>query len=283
MTEAAHNLPPDALSRVRAFYPSLSPAEQKVADFVLADHGKVIQSKMADLAGRAGVSEATIVRFCRSVGYSGFVDLKMALLLAYRGSPRFVYDSVEVGDPPKVIANKVFGGAIQALEDTLAVLDVRQFELALGLILQARRILIVGVGTSAPIANELFNRLFRLRLTCQVQTDAYLQIMQAALLSRDDALVAISQTGASDPPVTTAAVARGKGCPVISITGDATSRLGQLSDVLLLSVSRETRLEKISSRIAQQAIIQALYTALAMQSVEAANEAEQTIWEALIR
>ena len=283
MTENARDLPSDALSRVRAAYPSLSPTEQRVADFVLADHGNVIRMTLADLASRTGVSEATIMRYCRSVGYAGFVDFKMALLLAFKGSPRFVYENVEVGDTPQVIANKVFGGAIQALEDTLAVLDIEQFEHALALLGQAQRILVVGVGTSSPMANELFNRLFRLRLDCQVQTDSYLQVMQAALLTSRDALVAISQAGQSDPPITTASVARKNRCPVISITGDATSALGRLSDVILLSVSKEARLEKTTSRIAQHAIIQALYAALAMRSVEDANEAEQTIWQALIR
>lgn len=282
MIETAQALPSDALSRVRAFYPSISPSEQKVADYILANHDKVIRMTLAEVADRTNVSEATVVRFCRSVDYNGFVDLKMALLLAFKGSPQFLYENVEVGDSTQVIVRKVFGGAIQALEDTLALLDINQFEQALSLLEKAEHILIVAVGTSAPMANELFNRLFRLRLNCQVQTDSYLQMMQSGLLTERDVLVVVSLAGQSTPPIHTATVAREKHCPVITITGDATSDMGKLSDVILLSVSKEVRLEKTASRIAQLGVVQALYIALTMRSVEKAGEAEHAIWQALI-
>lgn len=282
MIETTHVFTSEALSRIRAFYPSISPSEQKVADYVLTCYDKVIRMTLAEVADRTTVSEASVVRFCRSVGYGGFVELKMALLLAFKGSPQFDYEKVEIGDSSQVIVRKVFGGAIQTLEDTLALLDIEQFEHTLILLEKAEHILIVGVGTSASMANELFNRLFRLRLNCHVQTDSYLQVMQAALLTERDVLVVISQGGQSMSPIRSATIARKNQCPVISITGDATSDVGKLSNVILLSVSKEVRLEKTASRIAQLTIIQALYIAMTMRSFENARETEQIIWQALI-
>jgi len=273
----------DVLSHLRGYYPSLSPAEKKVADFTLENFESVIRMTLAEVAQQSGVSDATAVRFCRSLGYRGFLDFKIALTLAIPSSPRLIHDDIEEDDAPHVIAYKVLRGSIQALEDTLAVLDAEAFERALTLLAEAEHILIVGVGTSGPMAHELFNRLFRLRLHCQVQTDSYLQVMQAVLLTERDVLVVISQTGDSGDPIRTAAETRACHCPVICITGNVLSPLSELADIVLLSVSHETRPETISSRVAQHALIQAIYVGLAMRSVEATNEAERAIWDALMR
>jgi len=174
-------------------------------------------------------------------------------------------------------------GSQQTLGDTLAILDEEAFQKALLLLSQARSILIAGVGTSGPIAHEMYNRLFRLGLNCQVQTDSYLQVMQVSLLTPQDVLVVISQTGGSYDPRRTAAEAKHAGVPVVCITGNTLSPITAYADVVLLSVSQESMPETISSRIAQYALIHALYICLAMNSMDRAIENEQTIWKALMR
>lgn len=281
MSDTDQSITVDALSRLRAFYSSLKPRERKVADFVLNNPSRVIRMTLADLAIQTGISEATIIRFSRSLGYPGYLDFKMALLVATHNSPLLIYDSIQESDTPQVIASSVFHSAKQSLEDTLAVIDFITFEQIIRMLCQAEHILIVGVGTSSPMVNELFNRLFRLRMNVQAQTDSYLQVMQASLLTPKDLLFVISQWGESLPPINSATVASKNGCPVVSIVGNTTSKIARLSDAFLLSVSNETSLEKTSSRIAQHAIIQALYVCLGIRSLEITNQAEQEIWRAL--
>jgi DNA-binding MurR/RpiR family transcriptional regulator len=132
------------------------------------------------------------------------------------------------------------------------------------------------------MAHEMFNRLFRLGIKAQVQTDSYLQVMQASLLTPRDVLVVISQTGDSADPRLTAMTARKNGVPVICITGSAVSPLVEHADVVLLSVSQESMAETLSSRIAQYALIHALYVCLALRSLDHAMENEQTIWRAMM-
>lgn len=273
----------DVLSRLRAHYPSLSPSEKKVADFILNSFESVLRMTLAELAQNSGVSDATAVRFYRSIGYDSFLALKLALSRAIPDSPRLVHDGIEDGDSPYMMASKVLQDCVQAINDTVAVLDNERFTQALDLLRRAQRILIAGVGTSGPMAQELYNRLFRLRLNCQVQTDGPLLLMQAALLTEHDALVVISQSGESQYSNRAAAEARLHGCPVICITGNALSQLAMRADVVLLSVAHEVRPETITSRVAQHALIQALYVVLAMQSVKETNEAERKIWDALTR
>lgn len=273
----------DALARMRGIYPSLPPSERKVVDFILANVEDAIRMTLAELAQRSSVSDASVVRLCRSLGYNNFLELKIALTRSINDSPRLIYDDVQQGDPSPMIARKVLRTAVEAVQDTLQMLDDIAFERAVQLIHHAERILIVGVGSSGPLAQELYNRLIRMRMNCHVHTDIYLQVVEAALLTERDVVVAISQNGTSLGPVRTATEAKMKGAKIVTITGNPSSPLTALSDAVLLTVSHETRLETIDSRVAQHALIQALYVALAMQMISAANESERLIWEALLR
>lgn len=273
----------DTLARLRMFFPTLSPAESKVGQYVLENSDKVIRMTLAEIARHAGVSDATAVRFCRSLGYEGWLEFKIALVQALPNSPRLIHNGFSETDSPGALARKVLLGSKQALDDTLAMFDENGFNEALRLLAQAKTIMIAGVGTSGPMAHEMYNRFIRLGLNCQVQTDSYLQIMQVALLTPQDVLVVISQTGDSQDPRRTAAEAKQAGVPVICITGNMLSPITSYADVVLLSISQESMPETISSRIAQYALIHALYVCLAMDSMDQAIENERTIWNALMR
>jgi len=272
----------DVLSKARGFYSSLSSSEKKVADFVLENYQETIRMTLADVAQESGVSDATVLRFCRSIGYRRWLEFKIDLTQTLPNLPEQILDEVLEGDSPGKIAKKVFNSSIQALTDTIAVLDEPSYKQALELITAADRILIIGVGTSGPIANEMHNRFLRLGLNCHVQTDSYIQVMESALLTVKDLVIAISQTGDSEDPLRTTALAKSNGCSVIVITGNTGSKLTDFADVVLLSVSHETRVETIASRVAQYAIIHALYVGLAMQDVPSTVNKEKLIWEAMM-
>ncbi len=271
-----------ALIRIRSLYNSLSPSEQKVADYVLAHPHEVLQMPIALLAKDAGVSDPTVIRFCRSLGYRGYLEFKIALARDTASPVRLIQASVDEEDDPRTIANKVFSAGIQALQDTLSILDEHAFAAAVDALGKARKVLIIGVGTSGPIAHMMYNRLLRIGINCLVETDSYLQLMQASLLSSDDVVVAISQTGSSIDPVLTLKEARKQGATTIAICGNAAAPLTMEADIVLISVSRELRPEAVASRIAQIAIIEALYVTLAMQDVERTAENERRIWDAVV-
>jgi RpiR family transcriptional regulator, carbohydrate utilization regulator len=281
MTDTSSTI--DSLARMRAAYPSLPPSERKVVTFLLANFEEVIRMTLAELAQRSGVSDATVVRLCRSLGFNNFLELKIALTRSVDDTTRLIHDDVHEGDTSATIARKVLQTAIQAVQDTLQVLEDEAFNQAVDILHNADRIIIAGVGTSGPLAHELYNRLIRLHMNCHVHTDIYLQVIEAALCTEKDAVVVISQNGSTIGPIRTAAEARRKGAKVICITGNAVSELSEYADVIILSVSHETRIETIDSRVVQHALLQALYVALAMRMMSAANESERLIWEALLR
>ena len=269
------------LSRINSFYDKLSPSERRVADYVREHPEQVIHMPLAKLAQQAGVSDPSVLRFCRAIGYRGYLDFKVALTQDLASPVQFIHETVDPSDGPREIAQKVFAAANRALLETLQGLDTAGIERVVDLIDGAKRTLIIGVGTSAPVAQTFYNRLFRLGLPVWIQTDSYLQLMHAALLGPGDVVVGISQTGASIDPVLTLEEARKHGAATVAITGSLSSPITQQADVTLYSSYHELRPEAASSRIAQMAIVETIYVALSMRRLETADADERRIWEAL--
>jgi DNA-binding MurR/RpiR family transcriptional regulator len=270
----------DALVRIRGFAKSLSPSEMKIALYVQENYKKVVQMTLSEVAVQAGVSDATAVRFCRAIGYNKWLDFILALSRSIPISSDSILEEIQSTDTPGEIAEKVMEGSIEAIKATQEVLDHEAIKDVIDSISTAKRVVIVGVGTSGPMAHELFNRLFRLGINCQVFTDSYLQMMQIAILDEKDLVIAISQVGSSDP-VRTVKMAKKNGCKVICITGSKTTDIALNSDVVLLSVSHEPMAETISSRIAMYSLIHAIYINLALRDQTQTVENERRIWDAL--
>ena len=271
-----------ALARVRSMLPGLAPSEAQVANWVLRHANRVVYLSMARVAEECEVSDTTVLRFCRSVGFHGYTDLKISLARDLARPSQLIHDDVIQDDLPLTIARKVFSANIQALYDTLEVLDESALNRALDLLADANFILIIGVGTSGPIVHDMHNRFFRLGLNCSAETDSYLQLMKAALLTSKDVIVAISQSGSSQDPVLTLREAKLRGASTICITGNEKSPLTSYADVTLLSVSGESSPEAMASRIAQTTIVDTLYVCLSMRDIKGTIQREKLIWDAII-
>ncbi len=273
----------NSLARIRSRLPNLAAAERQVADWILQHSEEVVQSSMAQVALECGVSDTTVLRFCRAAGFKGYMDLKLSVARDLASPTQLVHDDISVGDSTASVARKVFMSHIQALYDTLEVLDKDALSKAVEMILEAKSVFIIGVGTSNPIVNEAYNKFFRLGLNCHVQTDSYLQLMQASLMGKGTLVIAISHSGSSEDPVLSLEEAKRNGAKSIVITGNADSPLTNLADVVFLAVSQETRAEAIASRIAQMTIVDALYVIVSLSMLETATANEDQIWKAIIQ
>ena len=273
---------PAVPSRIRSMLPALAEAEERVARWLLADPAKLLSLSMAQVAHACEVSDTTVLRFCRRVGYHGFTDLKLAIAGDISAPQPVMLEGLSVDDDLATQCAKVFQANIQALSDTAATLDIAALERAIDLLAAARRILVIGVGTSIPIVEDLHQKLFRLGFDCTAQTDSYLQLMAAAMLDDRDVVVGVSHSGTSVDPVMTLTKARERGCATIAITGNGHSPFTEQADVTLLSVANEVRPEALASRIAQIAIVDAIYVTLSLRDAERALDSERRAFEAVI-
>ncbi len=269
-----------ALARIRGILPSLLPAERKVADYVLASAEKILDQSVGEIAANAGVSEATIIRFCRTAGFTGYQNLKISLARELVNPlASTLHENISEKDDPATIARKVFAANIDTLNDTLSLIDPKAVEKAVKLLSDAHRILVIGVGTSAPIAFDAYAKLMRLGAPVILQTDGHLQMMEAALLTKKDVILAISHSGSTIDPVETVKVGKSAGARIVCVTNNAMSPLAKAADVILLTASKETkfRSEALASRIAQSSIIDLLYITIGLKKKKRALTSAEKI------
>ncbi len=263
-------VPEGALARLRAMYSSLSEAEQRVAQFIMQHPEETVRESVQMLAQRIHVSEATIVRCCRSVGYQGLRDLKLALASETATSLQILHEDIVPGDSVLMIVHKVLQSDIQAIADTLAVLDEQVLEKAVQALVNASRIEFYGIGSSLPVVMDAYYRFLRIGLPATVVTDPHMQAVSAALLPAGAVAFAISHSGRSFETLNALKKARSAGATCILLSSHANTPLSQHADIQIITAARETafRAEAVTSRIAHLSVIDALYVAVAMHNFD---------------
>jgi DNA-binding MurR/RpiR family transcriptional regulator len=260
--------PQGVLARARAAFASLSEAEQRVALAFEEDPAELVQLPVEELAQRIGVSTATVVRFCQAIGYRGLRDLKLALAAeALLPHQQMIHEDIQPRDSVLTIAQKVLRSDLQAIADSLQVLDELALERAVEALLAAPRIEFYGVGSSLPVAQDAHYRFLRIGLPATMATDVHVQAVSAAQLPPGSVAFAISHTGRTTETLNALRKARAAGATCILLTSHANTPLGRYADIQLVTASRETafRTEAVASRIAHLSLIDALYVAVALR------------------
>jgi DNA-binding MurR/RpiR family transcriptional regulator len=251
---------------MQALKSSLSRTEQQVVDYIIANPAKVIYLSVAKLAEYSNVSDATVVRTCQKLGFNGFQDLKVTLAQDIVTPLQNIHEEICDVDDTSAIVDKVFQGTLHAINFTHSNLKKKVIEQAVETLLSARSVMIIGLGNSHSAAIDLHHKLTRLGILSVAYTDSLFQmIASSTLLNEHDVLFAISHSGRSMDIVDAVQMAKNKGVRTISLTNFGISPLSKISDIQLFTASKDTRFRfvALSSRVAQMAIIDVLYTILA--------------------
>ena len=249
-----------ALIRLRGIYPSLKTALRKVADVILRQPEMAIYASVNELAAVAGVSEATVMRFCRTLGFKGFQDFKISLAREMVIPAARHHEATVEGEAGGAV-RKVFQTNGAALEDTLEIVKVEAMQEAAQLLLHARQIMVIGVGGSESAVKYTGNRLLLLGLKAFIFTDFYLMLLAASLLSQEDVVLAISNLGTTREILETVDIARERKARVIGITNNSLSPLARSSSPALITASREMTIpeEAVASLVCQITLLDALF------------------------
>jgi DNA-binding MurR/RpiR family transcriptional regulator len=262
----------------------LKTALRKVADVILRQPEMAIYASVNEVAAMAAVSEATVMRFCRILGFKGFQDFKIALAREMViPSPRL---HAEVGgEDDAALVRRVFQTSGVALQDTLEILEIGAMKEAAQLLRQARQVMVFGVGGSGPAVAYAGNRFLLLGLKAYMCTDFYLMLMAVSLLSREDVVLAISNLGTTREIVETVGIAREKGARVICITNNSLSPLAQACNPVLVTASREMTLpeEAVASLVCQISILDALFALITQAKGAQSRETLQGMEEAMVK
>lgn len=254
------------LARIKTLQQELRRSERKVADLVLDRPNAVISAPIAAIAEEAGVSEPTVIRFCRAIGCSGFQDFKLHLARSLASGAPYIYSGVDFDDRAEDLSAKMFDRAVASLVQARNHLNTDALEQAITLLAEAERIEFYGHGASAIVAQDGQHKFFRLGVPTVAYSDPHVYSMSAAILSPASAVVAISRTGRSADLLRSADLATEAGARVIAITACGSPLAKRSTVALYADIADETdTYTPMMSRIAHLTIIDILAVGVALR------------------
>ena len=275
--------------RTRGLLPALSPAEQRVARVVIDEAATAARLTINELADRAGSSEATVIRFCRRLGFGGYSELRLTLA-AEAGR---AYDAAAAGesvgsdisetDELAEVVKKIAFADARAVEETALQIDIAVLEQVVGLVAGARRVNIYGVGASAFVAADFQQKLHRIGLIAYAWSDMHMALTSAALLDERDVAFGISHTGTTMDTIEAFTHAGRRGARTVALTNFPKSPITRVADLVLTTAARETtfRSGAMASRLAQLTVIDCVFVGVAQRTYQETRTALDATYEAI--
>ncbi|MFW6229983.1 MAG: MurR/RpiR family transcriptional regulator [Halanaerobium sp.] len=273
---AKKNKFPHGILRINSYLEQLKPAEKRVAQYIIDNHEEVIHLSITKLARAADVSEATVVKFCQHIGYSGYQELKIMLAqVDNKKEKERIYGEIEADDQTDEIINKIFQIYDHTLESTKKLLLQSNIEKAIQLLIKSDRIFFFGFGASGIVAEDSELKFKRINYAAEAMIDNHRQKTMASLLTKKDLVVAISDSGRTRELMDSLKIARNAGANILAITSNMGSPVTEIADLVLLTSSKETpfRGSALASRMAQLAVIDVLFLGAASDRYEQTLEA----------
>lgn len=272
------------LERIHAAYYQLSAAERKVADYVLSQHTQVQFMSITQLADECSVAEATVSRFCRSLGLKGFNAFKLetARYAATAGAGRI--------PPRRVDAGSLEGRCLEAarlaqeaIHQTMELVNPASIEKAVSLFEKADKVLCVGSGGSMILAQECTHLFSTVTHKFVAVSDSHMQMSAVATMSSNDAVLLFSYSGATHNGIAVLELAKVRKIPTILVTRYPKSPAAQLADVVLHCGSNETPFQfgSVPAKVAQLVLQDILFQEYMHRNREVCEENLQQIAAAL--
>ena len=274
----------DILTEVQQRLPELSRAERRVAEWLLQHPQKAVDMPLNEVAASAGVSDPSVIRFCRSVGTSGFRQFKGHLIAALQRPQSYLQPDIGPDDKPDDAIATVLESTIHTLADMRGLLSEMPFEPALEAMHQARQLVFVGLGASGCVAQDACHKFFRLSIPCTTALDGQTIVQQAAIAHERDVLIFISHTGNRADLIRGIELANARRAATIALApvGSSLSRAASLT--FDCRAKEDTSLfTPMSSRIAQLTLLDALQIALALTLGTEAEANLQRTKDALLK
>ncbi|MCR4891094.1 MAG: MurR/RpiR family transcriptional regulator [Lachnospiraceae bacterium] len=257
----------DVLALIRTGYNTLSKSQKAVADYVISNAEQVMTTSLAELADSCKVSEPTIFRFLRKLGYDSYqvfrVDLAQALA---EGRNENFYSEIEGDDNAESVRDKVLAFTMRCFEDSKQIISAESLDILSKRIDKSRNIVTAGIGSSYSMAYDLYHKLMRLGILSQVTHDPHMLNILCSRLTDQDTLICFSHSGESREILDAMRIAHEAGAYTAAITSFKNSSAVQMADCTILSSSYETqfRADSMTSRILQLSIIDMIYIRLVL-------------------
>lgn len=265
------------LIKIQSKMDYLTAAERKVAAFILENSGEVLNYTVTELAEKSKSSDATVVRFCRSVGYKGFQDFKIKLAQDSIVPYKHFNTQLDENDSAEQVLDKILRSEIDVLEETRNVVNPADLEKTAQLLMDANAICIVGCGGSMMVGMDAMHKFLKVGIRCITQMDVDVQAMEVSLLKPGDVVLGISHSGTNRSTIESMKLAKKNGVTTIGLTTQGKAPMQRYCDIVLKTATKETvfKSESVTARIAQLSIIDTIVSIIALRDYERSYSAIQ--------
>ncbi len=250
------------MDRISVLYDQLFDAEKKIAKFILNHHKEVVDMTVSELAEASDVSVASVSRFCRKVGLKGFHQLKIGLAqeMVESYGEGATSNDILLDDIPQSLQN-ILANKIEELKQTVNQIDPKSFETILGLLKNAKRVQVMAVGNTIPVAIDAAFKFNELGIPTTAGTIWETQLSYAYTLQEGDVLLAISNSGESNKVLEAVEIVNANGGTTIGITNSPQSAIGEEVQYHITTATREKLFldEFCFSRVSATTVIEILF------------------------
>lgn len=256
------------VGRIRASYDKLTNSEKRIADYILDNYSDVHGKSVSELAEATSTSPATISRFCKTIGFEGFMDFMLNMEHSTLG-PDADTTRLEQNDSASVIKQKVLLFNQRAIDNMANMLDEVALETIADLLYNANRIVIFGDGGSGCSARNAYDVFLQMNLRCEYVSDPFFELMIISQMQKNDVLFTISNSGRSLNTIQNAQLAKEKGVTVVGMVGMPNTPLSKYLDVEFYTcVSTQTYFcDTVAARICELSILSVLHSMLLLRKV----------------
>ena len=260
----------DILTTIHDQLRTFSKGQKLIANYILQSYDKAAFMTASRLGKTVGVSESTVVRFAVELGFDGYPSMQRTLQELVRNKLTSV-QRIEVANDRignQDVVSTVLQAVIDTLRKTSETLDRREMNESVELILQAKRIYIIGVRSSTAIADFLnfyFRNIFE-NVSLVSSTSTSEMFEQMLRVGKGDVVIGISLPRYSSRTVKTMQYAKDCGAATIAITDKPDAPAGKLADHVL--VAKSDMVSIVDSLVAPMSVVNALIVAVSRRREE---------------
>ncbi|MEQ5318495.1 MurR/RpiR family transcriptional regulator [Providencia vermicola] len=236
--------------------------EQRIAKFLLDNRESLIAMNAAELAQAAGVSSASVIRFSRQMGYRGYPEFKVDYLSDEKQhKAESLYGNLSRSDDTSQIIAKTGQMFISAIEKSLELLEPSTVDEVAKRMVNAKRIVLFGIGSSAIVASDIFHKLIRVNKHTLFSYDLNVQLSYSANLSADDFAIAVTARGNTQEINNMLRSAKEAGCSTVALCRFGQDEATKLADFTLpyFYDEQHTQLGVITPQVLQMVTFDTLF------------------------
>jgi len=276
----------DIFSTIKQLYPNLSKSHKLIADFMFSHYERVSEMSASKVAKGVEVSEATVVRFSIALGFEGYPEFRRALkneLNSKLTTIERINMTLRNEEKDKALqetVHNVLKADIENINSTFEEFDYENFKSCIDLILEARKVIIIGFRTTSLLTEHLGYYLNLILDNVKVVNYGVSDIYEDLIrLNEKDVVIAISFPRYAQKTYEAVEFLKDKGIKIIAISDNEKAPINEFTEFRLIAKSNVYSF--VDSLVAPLSLINALVISVGLRNIGKTKEtfnALEEIW-----